>query len=290
MLSIRPVVSSTKLFAIAIILSTSAAARDSTAAALVLFSCICIALAFPSKAMQPLAPQAAVPAPLSLALPSLRLVLLACSPLPNVLMCGKRWCCCRCCHEAFATFLLRATSRRGMQRRRSHPFYPLIHSLIHSFSRLFRHSCNFHSYKQPSTQPWMHCQSRGRGQRQEAVWGVSGNMFVRMWKINEKIVNKSAKAEIKHGSLTHKHSDTHTDRHTHMQGHAFGCLHRQRQRQAQSRGGPDWGTFFPRRSTERIFLHNLCLLMKMREKRKAEREEERQREGKRRRAAKRKSK
>lgn len=94
------------------------------------------------------------------------------------------------------------------------------HSLTHSFSRLFRHSCNFHSYKQPSTQPWMHCQ-RGRGRK--AVWGVSGNMFVRMWKINEKIVNKSAKAEIKHGSLTHKH------RHTHRQGHAFGCLHRLRQ-------------------------------------------------------------
>lgn len=35
-------------------------------------------------------------------------------------------------------------------------------------------------------------------------------MFVRMWKINEKIVNKSAKAEIKHGSLTHKHTRTHT--------------------------------------------------------------------------------
>lgn len=65
MLSIRPVVSSTKLFAIAIILSTSAAARDSTAAALVLFFCICIALASPSKAMQPHAPQAVVPASLS---------------------------------------------------------------------------------------------------------------------------------------------------------------------------------------------------------------------------------
>lgn len=166
MLSIRPVVSSTKLFAIAIILSTSATAAEArdSAAALVLFSYICIALAFPARQCNPCPPGRS---PCSSLPPSPHhpFSLLAWRPLPNVLMCGKRWCCCCCCHEAFATFLLRATSRRGMQRRRSHPFYPLVHSLIHSFSRLFRHSCNFHSYKQPSTQPWMHCQSEG-GQRQ----------------------------------------------------------------------------------------------------------------------------
>lgn len=209
MLSIRPVVSSTKLFAIAIILSTSAAAAAEAkdrAAALALFFCICIALALPARQCTPCLPGRSrhlsrIPPPLP------PFSLLACSPLPNVLMCGKRWCCCSCCccccHEAFATFLLRAKLRKGMQRRRSHPFRPLIHSLIHSVVYSDTHAT------------FIHTNSRRRSheciaivEEAEAVWGVSGNMFVRMWKINEKIVNKSA--EIKHGSLTH------TDTHTHV--------------------------------------------------------------------------
>lgn len=83
--------------------------------------------------------------------------------------------------------------------------HSLTHSLIHSVVYSDTHAT------------FIHTNSRRRSheciaivEEAEAVWGVSGNMFVRMWKINEKIVNKSAKAEIKHGSLTH------TDTHTHV--------------------------------------------------------------------------
>lgn len=169
MLSIRPVVSSTKLFAIAIILSTSAAAaaeaRD-RAAALALFFCICIALALPARQCTPCLPGRS--RHLSRIPPSLPpFSLLACSPLPNVLMCGKRWCCCSCCcHEAFATFLLRATLRKGMQRRRSHPFRPLIHSLTHSFIQSFIQTLMQLSFIQTAVDAAMNALPSWKRQRQ----------------------------------------------------------------------------------------------------------------------------